>query len=500
MEVTENKMIETRTKNVSSQFSMLSNLYFSNSSLTKEVDYGGTNEETSTEPESGTQTPAVPEGSNNETKTIEELNAEAEQKAKANEIAEAAAGAEIEKLLNTLAEEMAGVFLNRIQIIDQDFRIINDTYQINKGRLCISAEVNDCFNGTNKAYADRKNRCIVLTQGIRDPGNGKITHVLFAVSSISDIYTVMDSIKIVLLSIALILAVALIAFAVFVSLQLTKPFRNIEEVIEHIGDGGAVQTITIKGGSEVNAISGAFNTMLSRINQLEESRQEFVSNVSHELKTPMTSMKVLAESLIGQQGVPEELYQEFLGDIVSELDRENAIISDLLTLVKMDSTSMEMNISQVNINELIEAQLKLARPLAKEKNVEVVMESLNPVIAEVDETKFSMCVSNLVVNAIKYNNVDGWVHVSLNADKTYFYVKVQDNGFGIPEDSIPHVFDRFYRVDKARDRATGGTGLGLAITKRIVLAHNGTIEVFSQVDKGTTFTMQIPLTYLKKEG
>lgn len=210
-------------------------------------------------------------------------------------------------------------------------------------------------------------------------------------------------------------------------------------------------------------------------------------------------MKVLAESLLGQEGVPEELYQEFLGDIVNELDRENNIITDLLTLVKMDSSGMEMNISQVNINELIEAQLKLVRPLAKEKNIELVMESFSPVVAEVDETKFSMCISNLVVNAIKYNNVDGWVHVSLNADKTYFYVKVQDNGFGIPEEAQEHIFDRFYRVDKARDRATGGSGLGLAITKTIVMAHNGTIKVFSQVDKGTTFTMQIPLTYLDKQ-
>ena len=485
MEVTESKIIETRTKNVSAQFSMLSNLYFSNSSKALASGSGNLPGEE-----------AVPVSEEEQKKkTEEELQAEAEAKEKA----EAEAEAEIEQMLNTLAEEMAGVFLNRIQIIDQDFTIINDTYQINKGKVCISAEVNDCFNGINQAYADKKNKSIILTQGIRDSENGDITHVLFAVSSIADIYTAMDSIRIVLLSISLILGVALIALAIFASFQLTKPFRNIEEVIEHIGEGGTVETISIKGGSEVNAISGSFNTMLSRINQLEDSRQEFVSNVSHELKTPMTSMKVLAESLIGQEGVPEELYQEFLRDIVSELDRENAIISDLLTLVKMDSTNMKLNISRTNINELIEAQLKLARPLAKEKSIEVIMESLNPVFAEVDETKFSMCISNLVVNAIKYNNVDGWVHVSLNADKTYFYVKVQDNGFGIPEDSIPHIFDRFYRVDKARDRATGGTGLGLAITKRIVLAHNGTIRVFSQVDKGTTFTMQIPLTYLEKQ-
>ncbi|MBR2696015.1 MAG: HAMP domain-containing histidine kinase [Parasporobacterium sp.] len=442
MGVTENKIIETRTKNVSAQFSMLSNLFYSSSNSDTETD----------------------------------------------------------KYFSTLADDMAGVFLSRVQVINRDFTIISDTYQLNKGKLCISAEVNECFNGVNQAYTDKKNQCIVLTQAIKDPSTGRITHVLFATSSIADIFTAMDSIRTVLLATSIILVVALIALAIFASVQLSKPFRQIEDTIEHIGEGGNVETISISGGSEIQAISGSFNTMLKRINQLETSRQEFVSNVSHELKTPMTSMKVLAESLIGQQGVPEELYQEFLTDIVNELDRENNIISDLLTLVKMDSTGMELNVSQVNINEMIEAQLKLARPLAKEKNIELVLESFTPVIAEVDETKFSMCISNLVVNAIKYNNVDGWVHVSLNADKTYFYVKVQDNGFGIPEESLDHIFDRFYRVDKARDRATGGTGLGLAITKSIVLAHNGTIKVYSQVDKGTTFTMQIPLTYLKKQG
>lgn len=442
MAVTENKIIETRTKNISAQFSMLSNLFYS---------------------------------SNNEDN-------------------------EIDLYFNTLAEDIAGVFLSRVQIINRDFTIVSDTYQINRGKLCISAEVNQCFNGTNQAYTDKKNQCIVLTQAIKEPQSGKITHVLFATASIADIYTALHSIRLVLISIIIILIVALIALAIVASYQLSKPFRNIEETIEHIGEGGTAENIEIKGASELASISNSFNTMLKRINQLEASRQEFVSNVSHELKTPMTSMKVLAESLVGQEGVPEELYQEFLSDIVNELDRENNIITDLLTLVKMDSTGIEMNVAPVNINELIESQLKLLRPLAKEKNIELVFESFNPIIAEVDETKFSLCISNLVVNAIKYNNVDGWVHVSLNADKTYFYVKVQDNGFGIPEEAQEHIFDRFYRVDKARDRATGGSGLGLAITKTIVMAHNGTIKVFSQVDKGSTFTMQIPLTYLNKQG
>ena len=112
----------------------------------------------------------------------------------------------------------------------------------------------------------------------------------------------------------------------------------------------------------------------------------------------------------------------------------------------------------------------------------------------------SMAISNLVENSIKYNHPEGYVHVSLNADRTYFYIKVKDNGKGIPAESIPRIFDRFYRVDKARDRATGGSGLGLSITKNIILAHNGDIKVYSEEGKGTIFTMQIPLTHISSSG
>jgi len=211
-------------------------------------------------------------------------------------------------------------------------------------------------------------------------------------------------------------------------------------------------------------------------------------------------MKVLAESLAGQENVPVELYQEFMGDIVNEIDRENAIISDLLTLVKIDNANVSLNIDRVNINSLLEGILKLVRPLAEKKNIELLLESFRPIYAEIDEAKLSMAIMNIVENGIKYNNVDGWVHVSLNADQTYFYVKIQDGGYGIPEEAMEHIFDRFYRVDKARDRATGGTGLGLAITKSIILAHNGLIKAYSEEGVGTTFHMQIPLTHVSDDA
>jgi signal transduction histidine kinase len=162
----------------------------------------------------------------------------------------------------------------------------------------------------------------------------------------------------------------------------------------------------------------------------------------------------------------------------------------------MDKRANDINIRSVQINELLEQILKRLKPIAQKKNVEVVLESFRPVTAEIDEVKLSLAFTNLVENAIKYNQVDGWVHVSLNADHKFFYVKVSDSGIGIPAEDQIHIFDRFYRVDKSHSREIGGTGLGLSIARNAVILHRGSIKVYSSEGEGTTFTVRIPLIYV----
>ena len=200
--------------------------------------------------------------------------------------------------------------------------------------------------------------------------------------------------------------------------------------------------------------------------------------------------------LLVQEEVPAELYQEFLEDIVSEIDRENRIITDLLTLVKMDKKVSGLNIAAVNINDLTELILKRLRPIARKKDVEVVFESVRPVTAEVDEVKMTLVMSNLVENAIKYNKEHGWVKVVLDADHQYFTFEVSDSGMGIPEDCLTQIYERFYRVEKSHSREIGGTGPGLAITKNAVLMHRGSITVTSTEGEGSTFLVKIPLNYI----
>ena len=250
--------------------------------------------------------------------------------------------------------------------------------------------------------------------------------------------------------------------------------------------------------TETALICKRFNEVIGRMKITDESRQEFVSNVSHELKTPLTSMKVLADSINSMPDAPKELYQEFMEDITSEIERETKIINDLLSLVKMDKSAADLNVTSVNINELLEQILKRLQPIADKQQVELVLESFRPVTAEVDEVKLTLAITNLVENAIKYNRADGegWVHVSLNADHQYMYLKVEDSGIGIPEESLDQIYERFYRVDKSHSREIGGTGLGLAITRNCILMHRGAIKVHSVLGEGTTFDVRIPLNYI----
>ena len=157
-------------------------------------------------------------------------------------------------------------------------------------------------------------------------------------------------------------------------------------------------------------------------------------------------MKVLADSLVMQENVPVELYQEFMTDIAEEIDRENKIINDLLTLVKLDKTDGILNVESVDINALLELLMKRLRPIARQQNIEVILESNRPVQAAVDEVKMTLALSNLVENAIKYNKENGWVRVILDADHQYFMIEVSDSGVGIPEESVAQIYERFYQA------------------------------------------------------
>ena len=398
--------------------------------------------------------------------------------------------------INSELNILNNIYGGRIMIIDENFRIVKDTYDLDRGKTMVSQEVIDSYNGKDTSRYDSKSSYIEMTIRIQDKETKETLGVMLMSVSTDEIQANMNILEQKGTMILMIVMVLVLVLGYFLSGILVRPFQKVTRYIENLTDGYLDEDISVPDYLETELITNAFNKMLARVRTLDESRQEFVSNVSHELKTPLASMKVLADSLNAQEDVPVELYKEFMQDITEEIDRENQIITDLLSLVKMDKKAADLNITTMNINDLLELILKRLRPIAAAKKVELILDSFRPVNAEVDETKLTLAISNLVENGIKYNVEGGWVKVSLNADHKYFYVTVADSGIGIPKESLDHIFERFYRVDKSHSREIGGTGLGLAIARSAIVMHRGAIKVYSKENEGTTFSVRIPLTYL----
>ena len=404
------------------------------------------------------------------------------------------AQAELSAAINTAAQ----IFDGRILVVNSELQILKDTFGREEGKTMISEEVVQSLQGKAVSYQFFYENTTEIIVQIRDAfGENVLGSVIFIYENpknepLSEVFN-QSSLVLLVTFVGVVLCAMLI-----VSAKMVFPMKKLADTLQQLAEGDLEKKVDVKGNYEVETIVESVNHMLDDMRSTEQRRQEFVSNVSHELKTPLTSMKVLAESLVGQSGVPEELYQEFLNDINTEISRENEIITDLLNIVRLDRTEGEMRIAQVSINELLEIVMRRLRPIAKERNVEMIFESFRSVLAEVDEVKMSLVFTNLIENAIKYNKEGGMVKVSLNADHRYFYVRVEDTGVGIPEDAKKYIFDRFYRVDKARSRETGGTGLGLAITKSAVMMHNGNIKVSDKEGEGSVFVVRIPLNFVPK--
>lgn len=399
--------------------------------------------------------------------------------------------------LNLRIEGVATAFYGRVLVINREYRVIKDTYGNHENAQIVNPDIMAVMRGQASEKISKKDGYLEYITAVKQEQD---------VQGVLVIQASTDSLKVIerrverrnWLSFALIMAIC-IGAAWAIGNASSRGIKRINQQMEIAGEGQLETQIPVRGFKEFKQLTERYNATISKLMVIDSTRQEFVSNVSHELKTPLTSMKVLADSInsMGDEA-PIEMYREFMGDITSEIDRETKIINDLLSLVKMDKSAATLNIESVNINDLLEQIMKRLQPIADKQQVELVLESFRPVTAEVDEVKLTLAFTNLIENAIKYNDNEtgGYVHVSLNADHQYFYLKVEDNGIGIPEESLEHIYERFYRVDKSHSREIGGTGLGLAITRSSILMHRGAIKAHSVMGEGTTFDVRIPLNYI----
>ena len=300
-----------------------------------------------------------------------------------------------------------------------------------------------------------------------------------------------ESLQTTTFRISLILESLLIVFSCFFALRFSQRLRKIMASMRIIQQGDYSHRVSMSGNDELAFLGDEFNHLADRLNTSEEKRRRFVSDASHELKTPLASIKLLSDSIL-QNDMDLDTVREFVGDIGDEAERLNRMTAKLLSLTKVDgATPHDSEI--IPMAHTIERVVRMLRPVADLQDISIEMDLHDHCPVLILEDDLYQVVFNLVENGIKYNLAGGRITVSLHRQDDNALLQVSDTGMGIPKDALDHIFERFYRVDKARSRATGGSGLGLAIVRTIVQRYRGEITVDSVLDQGTCFTVTFPI-------
>lgn len=374
----------------------------------------------------------------------------------------------------------------------RDVLLLDAAYSLGFHRITNTNAIDDTL-----AIVSNTSWVVYYAVPVRDDAGTQLGVLLYA-TSIQDVSDIVNEFTTQIGLVFSVFAVTVGFVSLILSGWLTRPIITLTTAIRRVGAQGYSERVPVRGKDEISELSEAFNIMSEKLENHDRVRNEFVSNASHELKTPLSSMKILSESMLYMEESDEALTKEFFSDINHEVDRLTHIINDLLRLVQEENAEKTLDISEVDYAALVQRVIRRIMPIAKQKGIRLE-KKLVPLSIEADAPRLEQVVSNLIDNALKYTD-KGSVAVTLKQDGAYAVLTVHDTGIGIPKDSIPRLFERFYRVDKARSRDTGGTGLGLSIVERIIASHGGYINVESAVGRGTTFTVYLPMRAAQPEG
>ncbi len=292
-------------------------------------------------------------------------------------------------------------------------------------------------------------------------------------------------------TITLILEIGLLLFAIIYGASFSKRLREIMQSMRIIQEGDYSHKVSVRGRDELSFLGKEFNYLTERLQTSETKRRQFVSDASHELKTPLASIKLLSDSIL-QNDMDMQTTREFVSDIGNEADRLNRMTLKLLELTRGERDPNIVDAEIIYLAPTIQRVVNMLSSIAQKNNITIEMNLKNDAPILIHEDDLYQITFNLVENGIKYNTPGGKLSISLHQQADNTVLRVQDTGVGIPADAIGHVFERFYRVDKARSRQSGGSGLGLAIVRSMVERNNGEISLTSTVGKGTTFTVEFP--------
>lgn len=365
-----------------------------------------------------------------------------------------------------------------------------------EGKLLLFPEIVTAAQGNQVVYSRFADGAIETRAAVPLMRSGQVLGVVYLMQYDTDLGALITALETNILRISAGLELAIILVAMLLSGAFSLRLRKILYSIRAMRDGDYSRKLDVRGHDELAKLGREFNTLSDRLEESEQRRRQFVSDASHELKTPLASIKLLSDSIL-QNEMDLQTQREFISDIGREADRLGRLSQKLLALTKLDS-KLEDEREIIDAAPTVEKVIRMLRPLAELRGITICQELQSCDIMTVEDDLYQI-VFNLVENAIKYNRDGGRVEIRLERRGEDLLLEVSDTGAGIPEDAMDHIFDRFYRVDKARSRAAGGAGLGLSIVSDMVKRNYGTVQVRPGETCGTVFTVTFPIFEITEE-
>jgi heavy metal sensor kinase len=384
-----------------------------------------------------------------------------------------------------------------VQILDEQGRLICCSKNLQEFHLPLNEGILQQVTQGNPHFETirplRPHPIRILTSPFVE--QGRVTKVLQVGVSLACMEQTLEELRLILLTFSPLAFLALSFGEWFLAGRVLSPVVRITRAVQKINAENLYRRLPVeKNRDEIDQLAETFNSMLARLEDSFRKIKQFSADVSHELRTPLTILKGETEVALRWAKEPPE-YCKVLESNMEEIDRMGQIIDDLLTLAKSEAGQMPLEIKEFSLSALLRELYLQGKTLGESKHIGVFFKL---VVAEEirimgDETRLRQAFLNLISNGIKYTPAMGYLEISLDVEQDNAVVTITDTGIGIPKEHLPHIFDRFYRIDEARNREEGGTGLGLSIVKWIVEAHEGRITVTSMVDEGSTISVYLPM-------
>ena len=399
-----------------------------------------------------------------------------------------------EENVSKALSSMRDTGVSRILVTDTAGRILYDTREANSavGLYAFYTEIVQALEGYDAFYCNYDSTAFLSRMASPVVYHNQIVGAVYTYEYDTKQADILKSFQSNLMKISAVIALGVIGLSILLSRVLTAQITDLLSAIRKVREGAYSHRAAVTGSDEISQIAAEFNSLTDRLQTTEDARRRFVSDASHELKTPLAGIRLLTDSILQTGDMDADTTREFVGDIGREAERLTRITENLLRLTRLDSGAVPP-VAPVAVAPVLERVARMLAVLAREKNVTLTYEAAEDAVALATEDDVHQILYNLMDNGIKYSGTDGFVHAAVAVEGDWVVLTVEDNGIGIPEEDLPHIFERFYRGVEQSNRTADGVGLGLAIVKHVALTHHGDVTVWSAPGQGSTFSLTLPL-------